>query len=195
MPGPTTILPPPRPPHAHTPQFHVDNLSSAHIYYRLPSGTPWTAIPAPLLTDIAQLTKANSIDGNKKDNITIIYTPWANLRKDGSMAVGQVAFHDPRKVKKLHVPARDNAIVNRLNKTKREEYPDLQKLQEDARREQRMQQQEEKRRHDKEAKRVEKERKEARWQRDHAYDDLLSEEAVTASSNQERPEGWLDDFM
>jgi hypothetical protein len=36
--------------------------------------------------------------GNKKDNVTIIYTPWSNLKKDGSMAVGQVGFKDPKKV-------------------------------------------------------------------------------------------------
>jgi hypothetical protein len=36
--------------------------------------------------------------GNKKDNVTVIYTPWSNLKKDGSMAVGQVGFKDPRKV-------------------------------------------------------------------------------------------------
>ena len=48
--------------------------------------------------DCAQLTKANSIEGNKKDNVTIVYTPWSNLKKDGSMAVGQVGFKDQRKV-------------------------------------------------------------------------------------------------
>lgn len=41
--------------------------------------------------------------GNKKDNITIIYTPWSNLKKDGSMAVGQVSFHNDKKVH--HSPA------------------------------------------------------------------------------------------
>ena len=51
-----------------------------------------------LLIDCAQLTKANSIEGNKKDNVTIVYTPWSNLKKDGSMAVGQVGFKDQRKV-------------------------------------------------------------------------------------------------
>jgi len=39
--------------------------------------------------------------GNKKDNITVIYTPWSNLKKDGSMAVGQVGFKDPRKVRRI----------------------------------------------------------------------------------------------
>lgn len=36
--------------------------------------------------------------GNKKDNVTVIYTPWSNLKKDGSMAVGQVGFKDFKKV-------------------------------------------------------------------------------------------------
>jgi len=48
-----------------------------------------------------------SIAGNKKDNITIIYTPWSNLKKDGSMDVGQVSFKDQRKVSfyLLHSPS------------------------------------------------------------------------------------------
>ena len=43
--------------------FHVDKLSSAHVYLRLPAGMAWEAIPEPLLTDCAQLVKANSIEG------------------------------------------------------------------------------------------------------------------------------------
>lgn len=78
--------------------FHADNLSSAHIYVRLPEGEDWEKMSPGLLTDCAQLTKANSIEGNKKDNVTIVYTPWSNLKKDGSMAVGQVGFKDQRKV-------------------------------------------------------------------------------------------------
>ena len=75
-------------------------------------------------SDLVQLTKANSIEGNKKDNITVIYTPWSNLKKDGSMAVGQVSFKDQRLVKKVLVPQRENAIINRLNKTKVERQVD-----------------------------------------------------------------------
>lgn len=63
--------------------------------------------------------------GNKKDNVNIVYTPWSNLKKDGSMAVGQVGFRDQRKVKKVLVETRTNVIVNRLNKTKTEKFPDL----------------------------------------------------------------------
>jgi hypothetical protein len=111
-------------------------LSSAHIYLRLREGDTWDTIPQELLTDLGQLTKANSIEGNKKDNVTIIYTPWSNLKKDGSMAVGQVSFKDPRKVKRYLVPQRENAIVNRLNKTRVEKtQPDLLQEKEDHLRE------------------------------------------------------------
>ena len=61
--------------------FHVDKLSSAHVYLRLPNSIEsWEEIPQPLLIDCSQLVKANSIEGNKKDNITIIYTPADNLK-------------------------------------------------------------------------------------------------------------------
>lgn len=46
-------------------QFHVDNLSSAHVYLRLKTGDSWTSIPQALLEDCAQLTKANSIEGDR----------------------------------------------------------------------------------------------------------------------------------
>ncbi|EIM78979.1 cytoplasmic protein [Stereum hirsutum FP-91666 SS1] len=105
--------------------FHVDKLSSAHVYVRLPESIPsWEAIPEPLLNECAQLVKANSIEGNKKDNLTIIYTPGSNLKKTGDMAVGQVSFHNDKKVKRVHVPKRENPIINRLNKTKVERQVD-----------------------------------------------------------------------
>ncbi|KAJ3521931.1 hypothetical protein NMY22_g12104 [Coprinellus aureogranulatus] len=104
--------------------FHVDKLSSAHVYLRMPEGMTWDAIPEALLVDCAQLVKANSIEGNKKDNLTIIYTPGDNLKKTGDMAVGQVSFHNDKKVKRVHVPTRQNHIVNRLNKTKVEKEVD-----------------------------------------------------------------------
>lgn len=104
--------------------FHVDKLSSAHVYLRMPDGMAWDAIPEALLTDCAQLVKANSIEGNKKDNLTIIYTPADNLKKTGDMAVGQVSFHNDRRVKRVHVAKRENVIVNRLNKTKVEREVD-----------------------------------------------------------------------
>lgn len=51
------------------------------------------------------------------------------------MAVGQVSFHDDRKVKKVLVRERENAIINRLNKTKVEKHPDLKQEKDDRLRE------------------------------------------------------------
>jgi len=43
--------------------FHVDKLSSAHVYLRMPTTMTWDNIPEDLLVDCAQLVKANSIEG------------------------------------------------------------------------------------------------------------------------------------
>jgi hypothetical protein len=47
----------------------------------------------------------------------------------------------------------------------------------------------------KEEARIAKERKELAWQRDHAYDDIMTEDNLAESSNQDRDEDFLDDFM
>ncbi|KAK6359541.1 hypothetical protein TWF696_000695 [Orbilia brochopaga] len=177
--------------------FHADKLSSAHIYLRLAEGESWENIPQDLLTDCAQLTKANSIEGNKKDNVPIVYTPWSNLKKDGSMAVGQVSFKDPKKVRRIMVVQRENPIVNRLNKTKTEESPNFQQLKDEHLREirkrERIAQQEKK----KEDRRIEQERQEIKYQKDHAYDEWNDEEAVASTSNQhgQSYSDFEDDFM
>lgn len=80
-------------------------------------------IPSAIIEDAAQLVKANSIDGNKMNNIDVVYTMWSNLKKTPAMEVGQVSFHKDKDVRKIRVEKRINLIVNRLNKTKREEHP------------------------------------------------------------------------
>ncbi|PTB66130.1 DUF814-domain-containing protein [Trichoderma citrinoviride] len=167
--------------------FHVDKLSSAHIYLRMQPGQTWDNLPEPLVMDLAQLTKANSIEGNKKDNVTIIYTPWSNLKKDGSMDVGQV--------KRVLVPHRENPIVNRLNKTKVEKKPDLKAERDDMLKELRKKEQAAQLIKKKEEQRQAQEWKEKKWQKDHAYDDLFTDENMAAASNQDRAEDWEDDFM
>jgi hypothetical protein len=57
--------------------------------------------------------------------VTVIYTPWSNLKKSGNMATGQVGFKSDKMVRRVYVEKRENAIVNRLNKTKVEKQPDL----------------------------------------------------------------------
>lgn len=134
------------------------------------------------------------ISGNKKDNVTIIYTPWSNLRKDASMATGQVSFYDQKMVKKVHVPVRQNAIVNRLNKTREEKYPDLRAEREEDQKQknkaERLKREEQKAKD----RREKQEREQKKWQKDHAYDDMFQEENMI--SNQERDAGFYeDDFM
>ncbi|KAJ8476586.1 hypothetical protein OPV22_020313 [Ensete ventricosum] len=105
--------------------FHVDKMSSAHVYLRLNKGQTIDDINEGLLEDCAQLVKANSIQGNKVNNVDVVYTPWFNLKKTPSMDVGQVGFHNPKMVRTVKVEKRINETVNRLNKTKVERKPDL----------------------------------------------------------------------
>ncbi|XP_077292214.1 coiled-coil domain-containing protein 25 [Arctopsyche grandis] len=105
--------------------FHVDKISSAHVYLRLEQGQSIDDIPTSVLEDACQLVKANSINGNKMNDVDILYTMWDNLKKTPGMEVGQVSFIKEKEVKKMRVAKRNNEIVNRLNKTKREEKPDL----------------------------------------------------------------------
>lgn len=59
------------------------------------------------------------------NDIEVVYTSWANLKKTPGMEVGQVGFHKEKDVRKIKVAKRLNEIVNRLNKTKREEHPNF----------------------------------------------------------------------
>ncbi|KAI5403336.1 Coiled-coil domain-containing protein 25 [Lathyrus oleraceus] len=105
--------------------FHVDKMSSAHVYVRLHKGQTIDDMSEGLLEDCAQLVKANSIQGNKVNNVDVVYTPWSNLKKTASMDVGQVGFHNGKMVRTVRVEKKINEIVNRLNKTKVERKPDL----------------------------------------------------------------------
>lgn len=110
---------------------------------------------------------------------------------------------------------RENAIINRLNKTKVEKHPDLKQEKDDRQRELRKRDQSAQLARvrivcypfqqspvetnslmqKKEEARIKKEREQLKYQKDHAYDDIFSEENMAASSNQDRDENWEDDFM
>lgn len=174
--------------------FHADNLSSAHVYLRLAPGQAWDALPPALVEECAQLTKANSIEGNKKDNVNIIYTPWSNLHKNAGMATGQVGFVDPKMTKTTHVPTRLNGTINRLLKTRtarpcsdlpadREVHLSAQRAAKRAEREARK----------KEEEKVARERREEKEKRERGYEDWRVGDGVPGRSNEE---GWdEDDFM
>ena len=118
--------------------FHVDGLSSAHVYLRLPLKNAQCdpddhrcaglldRIPEGVVEDMCQLVKANSIEGCKKGSVMVVYTPWANLHKDETkMQTGAVGFHDNRH-RVLRRVDKDKQAVKRIEKTRREAFPDLQ---------------------------------------------------------------------
>src|SRR5947207_13956940 len=101
------------------------------------------------------------------------------------MATGQVSFCNPKLTRKIFIPARQNAIVNRLNKTRVERFPNLMAEKEEILRKQRKD--EKKLRDDERAieKRERKEREDLKWQKEHAYNDLMCEENIRLSSNKD----------
>lgn len=111
------------------------------------------------------------------------------------METGQVSFHNPKLVRKVFVRTRENAIVNRLNKTRVIKTPDLRAekdefLKKKQREERKVR--DEQRAKDKQEKRA---REQLKWQKDHAYDDMMNEESIQQSNNQNRDADFLDDFM
>jgi len=113
--------------------FHVDSLSSAHVYLRLPLSTAMAVdcnheimdlVPDNVIEDMCQLVKNNSIEGCKKPWVSVVYTPHSNLRKEESMKEGSVSFHN-KEHRKLRKTEKNKEIVKQLEKTKREGNPDL----------------------------------------------------------------------
>ncbi|RLN25020.1 coiled-coil domain-containing protein 25-like [Panicum miliaceum] len=159
--------------------FHVDKVSSAHVYLRLKKGETIDTISEGLLEDCAQLVKAHSIQGNKMNNVEVVYTPWTNLKKTPSMDVGQVGFHNQRMVRVLTVEKRVNEIINRLNKTRVERRPDLRAEKEASnaaeKAERKMQLKEKKRKEEME--RLEKEK----WAEIRSYKGLMVAEKMTSN--------------
>lgn len=170
--------------------FHVDKVSSAHVYLRLHQGETLDDIPQTVIDDCAQLVKANSIQGNKMNNIEVVYTMWENLKKTGSMDVGQVGFHKHKEVRKVKLEKRINEIVNRLNKTKEERFPDLRAEREERDRLEREVEkrslQEQRRKEKEEQERKEKEREQR------SYSSLMKAENMTSNVDAGNDS---DDFM
>ncbi|XP_046403540.1 coiled-coil domain-containing protein 25 [Ischnura elegans] len=171
--------------------FHVDKVSSAHVYLRLNKGQTLDDVPTSVIEDAAQLVKANSINGNKMNDVDVVYTMWSNLKKTEGMEVGQVGFHKDREVRKIRVAKRSNEIVNRLNKTKTERQPDLRGEREERDRKERESErrlQREKREREKEEERRREEEAKIR-----SYSTLMDPGNMT--SNQDASGYDSDDFM
>ncbi|CAE7677738.1 ccdc25 [Symbiodinium sp. KB8] len=128
--------------------FHVDKLSSAHVYLRLPPGSldlsgankaeakqrlldAIASVPEEIMMEMAQLTKENSIEGCKAAQCDIVYTPFLNLKKEDRMEVGQVGFKEESFRTLIKHVAKDKDIVKRLEKTRVEKTVDLAKEKEE----------------------------------------------------------------
>mmetsp|Transcript_15141 Transcript_15141/g.46633 ORF Transcript_15141/g.46633 Transcript_15141/m.46633 type:complete len:233 (+) Transcript_15141:1-699(+) len=125
--------------------FHVDKYSSAHIYLRLPAGSvdlmnikdkaaakeklleAVASVPEKVIMEMAQLTKANSIEGCKASEVDIVYTPFLNLKKEERMDTGQVGFKDESFRTLLKHVERDKEMVKQLEKTREEKQVDFAK--------------------------------------------------------------------
>lgn len=107
--------------------FHVDKLSSAHVYLRTaePIDT-YSSLTPELINECAQLCKANSIEGCKKANVGINYTWATNLLKTDNMETGSVSFKNSKLVKLIHID-KDKEIVKTIIKTKEERFPEFEK--------------------------------------------------------------------
>mmetsp|Transcript_15371 Transcript_15371/g.23149 ORF Transcript_15371/g.23149 Transcript_15371/m.23149 type:complete len:214 (+) Transcript_15371:75-716(+) len=178
--------------------FHVDDLSSAHVYLRLRKDQKLEDVSPETIMECAQLVKANSIEGCKKKEVDVVYTRWRNLHKTPSMEVGAIGFHDRSKVRKMKV-VKDNSIVNALNRTKVERFPDLAALQEERAKVFRAEQKEKKRQAALAEKLAKKEREEQAKLR--SYESLMQSEQMmsnvdmTSDVTDSAAKDYEDDFM
>ena len=143
-----------------------------------------------VIIDCAQLVKANSITGNKMNDVDVVYTMWNNLKKTADMDVGQIGFHSQKAVKKIRLETKDNAIVNRLNKTKVEKELDFRAEREGRDKNERDDKKRQFKKDEESKKAEDKARKEAAELR--SYDRLMTDEKMSSNKDGDCDS---DDFM
>lgn len=120
--------------------FHVDSVSSAHVYFRLnydvaaahhgndqiplTGAIPMDCLPDNSTEDMMQIVKHNSIEGSKMASAKIVWTPHSNLKKNFDMEVGQVTYHNTKLCRygRCH---KDRTRVKALEKTKSVDHTDI----------------------------------------------------------------------
>lgn len=178
--------------------FHVDDLSSAHVYLRMKPGMSLDDISDDLLTDCAALVKANSIQGCKLSSVYVVYTRWKNLKKTSDMVDGQVGFFRPDNVRRISIE-KHNTIVRQIDKTKEERDPDLFQEQQDRLREIQLQRKEEIKLAAKEKQRAKQDAIKAKEAR--SYDTIMRTKNMTkntdlkATADATAAEEYEDDFF
>jgi ribosomal protein S8 len=120
--------------------FHVEGISSAHVYFRLDcfassssnnnnnnnvnphvrnllGKIPIDDLPIESIEDMCQIVKHNSIKGCKMASCRIVYTPHSNLKKEFSMDSGTVTYHDT-KLQRFKRCDKDRKRIKELEATK-----------------------------------------------------------------------------
>ncbi len=114
--------------------FHVEGLSSAHVYFRLDCFSssvktvnphvrnllgkiPIDDLPIESVEDMCQIVKHNSIKGCKMASCKIVYTPHSNLKKEENMDSGTVTYHDT-KLQRFQRCDKDRKRIKELEATK-----------------------------------------------------------------------------
>ena len=83
--------------------YKKDKVIGLFVYFVNEKDQTIDDIPSSVLDDCVQLVKANSIEGNKINNIEVVYTPVNNLKKTSGMDVGQVGFHKDKEVEFIYL--------------------------------------------------------------------------------------------
>jgi hypothetical protein len=104
--------------------FHVEGLSSAHVYFRFINQSendtiPIDDLPKDSVYDMMQIVKNNSIAGCKLASTKIVYTPHSNLKKTFDMDSGTVTYHDTKLCRYSRCD-KDRQRVKDLERTKTE---------------------------------------------------------------------------
>ena len=114
--------------------FHVEGISSAHVYFRIDCFSssastvnpnvrnllgkiPMDDLPLESIEDMCQIVKHNSIKGCKMASCKIVYTPHSNLKKEENMDSGTVTYHDT-KLQRFRRCDKDRKRVKELEATK-----------------------------------------------------------------------------
>ncbi|CAD7925736.1 unnamed protein product [Amoebophrya sp. A25] len=135
--------------------FHVNDLSSAHVYLRIPTGK-WRklldicypphgipgkgpeglsrlteedyrkVIPQEIIDEMCTLVKGNSIAGSKQSEVDVVWTPFANLRKDQqTMDTGTVGFVNEKQCFFVRRCPTNRDLLKKLEKSKKDVDVDL----------------------------------------------------------------------
>merc|ERR1712224_433111 len=93
-------------------------------------GAAIDSIPEQVVKEMCQITKQNSIDGVKQPAVDIVYTPYLNLKKEATMATGQVGFKDESFRLLIRDVEKDKEMIKALEKTRKEVRVDFAKAKE-----------------------------------------------------------------